>query len=182
MVKRHRPTARRGRKGQERRTALLDAACRAIGRKGLRGLRINEVAADAGVAESLIYHHFESRATLLRAALEHAGQQADTYTQVSEDLNGRDRLIATLLAEIQDQPEIRENSTAWGELINAAVFDEDLRPALFQFTQAWINRIAEIVRVGQLDGSIAKDLDPESVAQQLTALADGLGTRWLAGF
>ncbi len=71
--------------------------------QGLRGLRINEVAADAGVAESLIYHHFKSRATLLRAALEYAGQQADTYTQVGEDLNGRDRLIATLLAEIQDR-------------------------------------------------------------------------------
>ena len=42
--------------------------------------------------------------------------------------------------------------------------------------------IAQRVRRGQDDGSIATDLAPESAAQQLTALTEGLSTRWLAGF
>lgn len=164
------------------RTALLEAACRAIARKGLRGLRIEEVANDAGVAPSLIYHHFGDRATLLRAALEHVGQKADAYTSTDHDASGRDELIASLLAEIQDDQEIRENSAAWGEFRDAAVFDELLSPTLFRYTQQWIDDVAALVRRGQADGSIGPDVDPAAAGQQLSALTEGLSTRWLAGF
>ena len=90
--------------------------------------------------------------------------------------------METLAAEIQDDSEIRENSAAWGEFRDLAVFDKSLRPTYFRATQRWIDDIAELVRGGEEDGSIASDLAPESTAQQLTALTEGLSTRWLAGF
>jgi AcrR family transcriptional regulator len=164
------------------RTALLEAACRSIAQKGLRGLRVEEVASDAGVAPSLIYHHFGDRAALLRAALEHVGQKAAAYTETDHDASGRDELIATLRAEIQDDPEVRDNSAAWGEFRDAAVFDESLRPTLFRYTREWIDDVAALVRRGRRDGSIPRELDPEQVGQQLTALTEGLSTRWLASF
>jgi AcrR family transcriptional regulator len=164
------------------RTALLEAACRSIAQKGLRGLRVEEVASDAGVAPSLIYHHFGDRAALLRSALEHVGQKAAAYTETDHQASGRDELIATLRAEIQDDPEIRDNSAAWGEFRDAAVFDESLRSTLFRYTREWIGDVADLVRRGQRDGSITRDLDPEQVGQQLTALTEGLSTRWLASF
>ena len=96
------------------RTALLDAACRSIAQKGVRGLRIEKVASDAGVAPSLIYYHFGDRATLLRTALEYVAEKAATYTETDHEASGRDAQ-ETLAAEIQDDSEIRENSAAWGE-------------------------------------------------------------------
>ncbi len=164
------------------RTALLDAACRSIAQKGVRGLRIEEVASDAGVAPSLIYYHFGDRATLLRTALEYVAERAATYTETDHEASGRDALVATLVAEIQDDSEIRENSAAWGEFRDLAVFDKSLRPTYFRATQSWIDDMTQLVRRGQEDGSIASDLAPESAAQQLTALTEGLSTRWLAGF
>jgi AcrR family transcriptional regulator len=164
------------------RTALLDAACRSIARKGLRGLRVEEVAGDAGVAPSLIYYHFGDRATLLRSALEHVGEKAATYTETDHEGTGREALLETLVAEIQDASEIRENSAAWGEFRDLAVFDESLRPTFFRATQRWIDDVARLVRRGQEDGSIGSDLVPESASHQLTALTEGLSTRWLAGF
>lgn len=164
------------------RTALLDAACRSIARKGLRGLRVEAVAADAGVSAPLIYHHFGDRATLLRAALEHVGQKASVYTSTNENATGRQETSAMLLAEIQDDEEIRENSGAWGEFRDAAVFDESLRPTLFRYTQEWIDDVAALIKRGQADGSIDRELDPDEVGQHLTALTEGLSTRWLAGF
>ena len=163
------------------RTALLDAACRSIAQKGVRGLRIEEVASDAGVAPSLIYYHFGDRATLLRSALEYVGEKAATYTETNHTGSGRDAVVDSLVAEIQDTSEIRENSAAWGEFRDFAVFEESLRPALFSASQRWIDDVARLVRRGQEDGSIASDLAPESAGQQLTAVTEGLSTRWLAG-
>jgi len=164
------------------RTALLDAACHSIARKGLRGLRVEEVAADAGVAPSLIYHHFGNRASLLRAALEYVGQKAAVYTTSDPNESGYDELLNTFLAEIQDETSIRENSAAWGEFRDAAVFDESLRQTLFRYTQEWIDDVAGLVRRGHDDGSILTSVDPVEAGQQLTALTEGLSTRWLAGF
>jgi AcrR family transcriptional regulator len=163
-------------------TALLDAACRSIARKGVRGLRVEEVASDAGVAPSLIYYHFGDRATLLRSALEHVGEKAATYTETDHEASGRDALMESLVAEIQDHPEIRENSAAWGEFRDLAVFDKSLRPTFFRATQRWIDDVGRLVRRAQADGSIASDLVPESAGLQLTALTEGISTRWLAGF
>jgi len=164
------------------REALLAAACHYIATKGLRGLRVEEVAAEAGVATSLIYHHFGDRATLLRSALERVGDSADIYTKVDPELNGREALLAICLAEIQERTVVWENSAAWNEFRDAAVFDESLRPALFRFTQEWIDRVSELASAGRDDGSIAADVDPDSIGQNLTALIEGLSTRWLSGF
>jgi AcrR family transcriptional regulator len=164
------------------RTALLDAACHSIAQKGLRGLRIEEVAADAGVAPSLIYHHFGDRASLLRAALEHVGQKAFVYTTTDPDESGYEELVNTFLAEIQDNRTVRENSAAWGEFRDAAVFDETLRQTLFRYTAEWIEDVADLIREGQTDGSIDSGIEPLEGAQHLTALTAGLSTRWLAGF
>jgi AcrR family transcriptional regulator len=161
--------------------APLDAACRPRARKGLRGLRVEEVAGDVGVAASLIYH-FRDRATLRRAALEHVGRKAYTYTDTDEHASGRQEPTATLVAEIRHDTEIRENSGAWGELRDTAIFDQALRPTLFEYAQEWIADIATLVRRGQGEGSIPRGLDCKGIGQRLTALTEGLGTRWLSGF
>ena len=56
-----------------RREAILDAAARLIARRGVRGLRVEEVATEAGVSPPLLYYHFESRAGLVRATLDAHG-------------------------------------------------------------------------------------------------------------
>jgi len=164
---------------KDRRTALLDAAIEQIAAKGVRGMRVGEVARSAGVSPALIYHHFGDRATLLQSALIHIGERADEYTG-SNGANARARLIAMLSDEFQDDADIRANSTAWGELRDTAIFNESLRPTIKDLTQRWIDDIAELINLGAQDGSIAPNLDGQDLGAQLTALAEGLSSRWLA--
>jgi len=56
----------------EGRQALVEAAIRVVGRAGLRGLTYRAVAAEAGVTQGLVAHHFGGRQELLRAALQEA--------------------------------------------------------------------------------------------------------------
>src|SRR3712207_5466329 len=56
------------------REALLRATVHVVAREGLRGLTYRAVAEEAGVANTLVAHHFGTRDALLQAALEWAAE------------------------------------------------------------------------------------------------------------
>jgi AcrR family transcriptional regulator len=162
----------------DRRTALLNAAIEQIAARGTRGLRVDEVARSAGASTALIYHYYGDRSTFLKAALEHIGNRADTYTAATEGL-ALEMLLDVLTDEIQDDPEVRTNSAAWGELRDSAVFDPELRPTIARLTRNWIDDIADLIRAGHADGSIHPDVEPLNAGVALSALVEGISGRWL---
>ncbi|MEY9892019.1 AcrR family transcriptional regulator [Catenulispora sp. MAP5-51] len=170
-----------------KRDLILQAAVGMIAQSGVRGLRVEEIAAKAGASTGLIYYHFKDRAGLLRATLDYISDRADRYTAqalAAAGSNGRDprsELEQTLLLELQDDDEIRENSTAWGELRASAIFDTDLRDQLQSATAAWVAEMAERVALAQEAGQAREGVEPEDVAERLTALVEGLSERWLSG-
>ncbi len=164
----------------DRRSALLDAAITEIAVNGTRGMRIELVARRAGVSTALIYHHFGDRATLLQSALEHIGDRAEAYTGDPTGA-GLERVITVLANEIQDDDAVRTNSAAWGELRDTSIFDHALRPTITALTRRWTDDVANIIGHGQQDGSIDPAVDAHAAAVRLTALVEGISTRWLTG-
>ncbi|MEV7315006.1 TetR/AcrR family transcriptional regulator [Streptomyces microflavus] len=171
----------------DRRTAILEAAATVIARRGVRGLRVEELAEEAGVSKALIYYHFEDRTGLLRRTLAFVNNRAERYTaeQVAAGQPAAEtpagplrRLEQALLLELQDLPHVRENSTAWGELRASAVFDPELRGELALASVIWVREVAD--QLGE-----ARPTAPESAltasAERLTALLEGLSARWLSG-
>ncbi|PJM98989.1 TetR family transcriptional regulator [Streptomyces sp. CB01201] len=166
-----------------RRAKLLEATCRVIALRGVRGLRVEDVAAEAGVSKTLIYYHFRDRAGLVTSALEYVNDRAEGYADIAEDDDSlaRDLLLRLLAAEFQDDPAVRENSAVWAEVRAAATFDEALRPVLTALTERWLVDLAELIADGQDDGTIPASVDSRAAAIRLTALVEGLSGRWLAG-
>ncbi len=74
---------------EEARRLILEAAQALIARTGPEGLRLQDIAAEAGISHPLILHHFKSRAGLVRALTR---QTAAEF---------KDRLVAALA-----QPEL----------------------------------------------------------------------------
>ena len=140
----------------DRRAAILDAAIAVIARRGVRGLRVEQVAAEAGVATSLLYYYFKNRNGLVRATLDHANERAARTTGAS-----------SLLSEFD--VDARDTSVVWGEVLASAVFEPELRDQLKEATDAWNALVADAIGA-----------DPDA-AERLTALVDGLSARWLAG-
>ncbi|MFD3875326.1 TetR/AcrR family transcriptional regulator [Streptomyces sp. NPDC058623] len=202
----------------DRRRAILEAAARVIARRGVRGLRVGELAAEAGVSTALIYYHFQDRTGILRHALAFIGDRADRYTgtgsaahrgaaepgatepdpgeaaaresDAGEPVAGESvagesvaedplRLLErTLLLEFQDLPEVRENSTAWGELRAHTIFDPELREELAAAGAAWVEEVAGLL--GALQPAAPAGA-VTAAAERLTALLEGLSGRWLSG-
>ncbi|MGW8485584.1 TetR/AcrR family transcriptional regulator [Streptomyces sp. NPDC055886] len=176
----------------DRRTAILEAAATVIARRGVRGLRVEELAEEAGVSKALIYYHFEDRTGLLRRTLAFVNHRAERYTAEQSAADAQDcdaqapgapagplhRLEQALLLELQDLPHVRENSTAWGELRASAVFDPELRGELALASVIWSREVAD--QLGEV-----RPTAPESAllaaAERLTALLEGLSARWLSG-
>jgi AcrR family transcriptional regulator len=170
------------RKSGDRRRAILDAAIKVIARRGVRGLRVEQVAAEAGVAVSLIYYYFDNRNGLVRATLEHANERAATTARAGDGgATGREKAAASLLAELDDGESVRDTSVVWGEVLASAMFEPELRDQLREASETWTDLVAGAIREGVEDGSISGDVDAHACAERLTALVDGLSSRWLAG-
>jgi AcrR family transcriptional regulator len=146
-------------------------------------MRVEEVAAAAGVSTSLLYYHFGGRTGLVNAAFEFASEQApSTALRVASDTrSGYEALEAALLAELDDRATVRDYAIVWGEVSAAAVFDPDLRPAVRRVTHGWHATVAGAIERGIADGSIRADLEADPVAELLIVMVDGFCVRWLAG-
>jgi AcrR family transcriptional regulator len=168
--------------GRDNRQAIVLAAANEIARNGVRGLRVEEVAAAADVSPALLYYHFESRAGVVRAALEHASEQAPSTALRSApaDRSGYEALEAALLGELSDDEGVRQAAIVWGEVSASAVFDPELRDAVRKVTEEWRAEVADAIRAGIADGSVRDGADPDLAADMLISLVDGLCTRWLA--
>lgn len=93
----------------DRQALILEAAVRVIARNGVRGLRVEELAAEAGVSTALIYYHFKDRAGLVQRTLAFISDRATGYTdEAIEAVEGtedaRAVLLQLLLGELQDTP------------------------------------------------------------------------------
>jgi AcrR family transcriptional regulator len=173
-----------GKGGQPRdnREAILVAVAKVIARRGVRGLRVEDVAAEAGVSAPLLYYHFGSRAGLVKAALGHASDKAPSSAlRWATAQNGMDAVSEALLNELSDHPDVRANAVVWGEVSASAVFEGDLRADVKRANDAWRANVAEGIRAGVADGSIRYGVEPEAAADLLISLVDGLCTRWLTG-
>ncbi|MGW5776329.1 TetR family transcriptional regulator C-terminal domain-containing protein [Streptomyces sp. NPDC003863] len=116
----------------------------------------------------------------MRHTLEFTGDRAEHYTAATEGATEpsgpRQELERSLLFEFQDTPEVRESSTAWGELRASAIFGPDLRADLVRASLTWVHDVAA------LPARVCPDVPAPVLttsAERLTALLEGLSTRRL---
>lgn len=161
----------------DRRAEILRAAAHRIARDGVRGLRVTDVAEEAGVSPGLLYYHFTDRSGLLAATLEHINAHADQVrARGRHDADSpAEELERRLLSELDEDTEVRENSAAWNELRALAVFEPDLQGPMRRTTETWVEEVAGSVAAVRGWG------DGRRTAVILTALVEGLSSRWLAG-
>jgi AcrR family transcriptional regulator len=178
-----RPAEGEGAGAGNRREAILTAAARVISQRGVRGLRVEEVASEAGVSPPLLYYHFASRQGLVRAALERASDKAPSAALRSGEnaMSGYEAVDEALLAELDEERSVRDNAIVWGEVSATAVFEPELREDVRRVTETWRDTVAHAIRRGMEDGSIRDGIDPDQAAEVLVTLVDGLCNRWLAG-
>lgn len=161
----------------ERRADILRAATRVIARNGVHGLRIQDVAEEAGISQPLVSRHFRSREQLILEAFVRADERAlDILSEVGAGAgNGMDRLRATLEAALRPDERLRESWSMWREILAFGTFVPEISAAVLERQRRFVALIAEIVHAGRADGSMRTSTEPGDVGLVAIALLDGFG-------
>lgn len=76
---------------EERKTSIVDTACRLFSEKGFRGVTTRELAAAVGVTEPVLYEHFRTKRDLYNAIIEaKAGEGIEILNRISDQFGNAD--------------------------------------------------------------------------------------------
>jgi AcrR family transcriptional regulator len=154
-----------------RQEQIAQAALAVVARYGLRRLNIAQVARLVGVVPSALYRHFASKDAIVdtimglvrERLLENVRAVGDAVSDPFEQLRLLLKRHVQFVAENQALPRI--------------IFSEEVyegrpgrRRAMFRTIQTYLDKVADIVRKGQVEGRIRKDLDASTVAVMFLGL------------
>jgi AcrR family transcriptional regulator len=162
---------------------VVEAACRVISKRGLEGMTMQDVATEADVSKALLHYHFGSRRELILAAFEHSDDRAvgAVTAAVDRSASGKDQIRDLLLAWASDDAETQRHWVIWTEMWRWSMFEPELRNAVAERHARFIASISDLIRLGQADGSIAKQVKIEQAAQRLAACSDSFGDQAVIG-
>jgi AcrR family transcriptional regulator len=166
-------TSRRERKKAETRLRILDAALTLMAERGYDGVRVEEIAERADVANATFFLHFPTKAALLTAFNEQVS------SKIAERVEGFDlgavEKLELLRAIIIDE---------WRShlhLLRRIVADAASEGRTFSdASESLVALVAKIVAEGQAAGEFSREFDPVLVAQCLDASWRAATLQWTA--
>jgi AcrR family transcriptional regulator len=164
---------------EEKRRLILDAAVRMFARKGFHTCRVDDIAAEAGVAHGLLYHYFSSKDELLETIFRETWSELlgaiaeveDSAAPAAEQLGA---VAAIMLRPWRRQP----------DLVRVLVREIARSPALQERVDALADALAAIERIvarGQAAGEFRPDLDPRLASLVFYGGIETILTSWVLG-
>ncbi|MBN1461752.1 MAG: TetR/AcrR family transcriptional regulator [Armatimonadetes bacterium] len=162
---------RRRLRSPERKAQIVQVALDVVAERGVQGSTLARIAARAGITPAALYAHFANKREIMVAALDLIFQRIDALNHSSHNPNALERLReiglqhTTLLTSQQDGfvfPLFE---------FMAAPPEEGLREELRTRQLAQVEVLADIVREGQEQGTIAPEIDPYQFPWWLTSKA-----------
>ena len=158
---------------------ILGAAVRVFAAKGYHASRVDDIAAEAGVAHGLLYHYFGSKEELLETIFRETWAELLAAIRTVEESDDpapeqlrkvaaillrswrRDpKLVRVLVREVARSPQLQRQIDEIGEAFAA---------------------IERIVDRGQADGSFRADLDPRLASFIFYGALEEILTGWVLG-
>lgn len=167
---------RRFRDPERTRERLLQAAFREVRRTGFRGAGINTILAATNVTKGALYHHFGSKEALGYAVVDEviAELVRDRWLRpLLRDGQPIDILIG-IVRQLPTRPAaIRESCPLLNLSQEMSPLDEQFRKRLERIFLAWQEGIATLVRRGQSQRTVRRDLNADETASFLVAMVEG---------
>jgi AcrR family transcriptional regulator len=160
---------------EQRRQQILDATHRVTIERGLRDVRIADVATELGVSTGLIHYHFDTREELLEAMLrETAAAEVAALRKALASLDTPQARLTRLIDEYL--PSLRRDPSwlLWVDVWGEALRDANIRRISEDLDAAWVEVLGEVITDGVEQG-VFDCPDPVETAWRLSALLDGLG-------
>ena len=165
-------------KADQTRFKILEAAFGEIHAQGFRSASIENILKNTGLTKGALYHHFPNKKALGYAVFDEV-IVPEAQEKWSRLQNPNNNPIDTLLEIGQ---ELVAEATAETIQLGCPIcnliqemsgIDEGYQQRLSKFQNEWRTQLINAISRGQEQGSVIKDVDPESVATFLIAVHDG---------
>ena len=170
---------RRLRDPERTRERLLQAAFQEVHRSGFQSAGLDTILAATGVTKGALYHHFESKEALGYAIVEEIVAKLTRDRWLHPMLkNGHPiDLLIGIVRRIPARPEdIRTGCPLLNLALEMSPLDEQFRKRLERIFLAWQDGVATLLRKGQSQGTVRRDLNPDDAASFLVAMVEGYAT------
>ena len=157
----------------EKRRAILHAALRVFAEKGYHGCRIADVAQQAGVAYGLVYHYFRNKDELLESVLEE--QWAILIGAIQAIADGPGSAAEQIASVIRFAMDVFRTAPA---AVRVLILEVPRTPGVIragtnrQTFEAALGLVAAMVRRGQAEGELRRDIDPLVGAASVLGVLD----------
>jgi TetR/AcrR family transcriptional repressor of nem operon len=169
---------RRPRDPEGTRKRLLEAAFQQVYRYGFQSAGIDTILAATNVTKGALYYHFDSKEALGHAIVDEivAKLVRDRWLLPLERSNDRNP-IDVLIGIVRSIPTRPKDVRGGCPLVNLAQemspLDEQFRKRLEKLFRAWREGVATLLRKGQSQGTVRRDLNADEAASFLVAMVEG---------
>ena len=160
-----------------KRDEILEAAGELFAASGYRGTTVAAVAAEVGISDAGVLHHFKSKELLLMAVLQEYGRSVDEGIDRS---GARGLALLKLVREWGAGMEARPEVSALLIALTTEYLtgDAPVRRALQASYRHGLDRYITAFAVAAAEGDLRADLDPVVEASALIAHMDGIRLQW----
>ena len=152
---------------------ILDAVLAVLARRGIGGVSMRAIAAEANVALGLINYHFDGKESLISAALQRIGDQDAELVSPGSDLTAEEQVLHALRRVAEDEFLMSEYLGLRLQLWSLAAVD----PEFGRINQA--SQIRYRDGLGQLIAAARPELEPYEIerrANDILVIQNGI---WL---
>lgn len=156
---------------EERRHAVLLAACRVFTTRSYRGATTAEIARESGISEPILYRHFGSKRDLYLACLDESWRVLREFSEevLASDPHGCLGRIAEAYMASKEPVRLID---LWIQALSVAPEDEVIAAALREQIRDVHAFFADAIRKGQEFGDVLPERDP--AAEAWIFVANGL--------
>lgn len=156
----------------------LDQAVRIFSERGFHATSINDLSEAMALTAGSIYKAFKDKRAVFIAALKR--QSGSRTEELQQELNavksGRDkvRIALTFYADASHGSIGRLGCLVVGTAMELSTFDAEIAEHVTSAMWAREKLVADLIRIGQLDGSIAMTVDVKATARCVLCMFHGL--------
>ena len=165
-----------------RRRQLTQAARRAIAHRGLEGLRIKDVAVEAGLSPQAVLYYYPDLDDLIEEAIQHTLERfAERRFEAVERSDDPQRaLVDTIAAGLPAGPDDEDLRVLYGA---AAYFRDNpaLGALIRSLTERQVERYRHLLELGEARGLFTLADTSAAIARNIVALEDAYGLYIIGG-
>jgi AcrR family transcriptional regulator len=145
--------------------ALLETAFRVFAARGYRAVRLEQIAEAAGLTKGAIYYYFDSKADLLRRALQH--RHREIFSEIERALRAERGPVSAKIRFVLRKIWQRWVEPDWGHAFRLLIGEVSVEfPAVFRMwaeegpIQGW-KLVGSLIEEGMAAGEFRQDVDAE---------------------